>query len=49
MFEIAWQEITAKGTFKTKRRAFITEAARARFIDKLQDRVGFWQILAYRN
>lgn len=49
MFEIAWQEITTRGVFKTKRKSFKTAEARAKFIDKLQDRDGFWRILAYAD
>jgi len=47
MFELAWQEITARGIIKTKRKSFRTMEARDRFIDRLHEKDGFWQILAY--
>ena len=44
MFEVEWQEITTSGKFVMKRKSFKTDAALHRFIEKLYDKDGFWQI-----
>ena len=49
MYEIAWQEIDRNWNIVSKRRAFKSERARAAFAEKLEDRVSFYRVLAYRN
>ena len=47
-FEVCWQEINARGKIVTKRKSFKTEKAFNRFVEKLFEKDGFLQILAYR-
>lgn len=49
MFEIAWKEIDRKMMSVTKRKAFKTEAAMNRFIEKLFEKDNFQMILGYRE
>lgn len=48
MFEVAWQEFNKADRLVTKRKAFKTEAAREKFINKLVEKDNFHMILAYR-
>ena len=49
MFEVVWQEFNRRDAVVTKRKAFRTEAALDKFIDKLHEKDNFWQVLAYRR
>ena len=49
MYEICWQEFKKNGEIVTKRKAFKTEQARTRFVEKLVDKNSFYQILAYTD
>ena len=49
MFEVAWLEFNRKDQVVTKRKAFKTEAAMDKFIDKLNDKDNFYQIIGYRR
>lgn len=48
MFEIAWKEVSKTDRIVVKRKAFKTEAARERFIEKLFDKDSFLEIMAIR-
>lgn len=48
MFEIAWKEVTKTDRIVVKRKAFKTEAARERFIEKLFDKDNFLELIAVR-
>lgn len=48
MFEIAWKEVTKTDRIVVKRKAFKTEGAREKFIEKLFDKDNFLEILATR-
>lgn len=48
MFEIAWMEFDKAGRLVTKRKTFKTAAAQERFVHKLYEKDGFYQILAVR-
>jgi len=48
-FEISYQEITKTGKIVTKRKAFKTESAMDKFIDKLTEKDSFYQILGTRK
>ena len=48
MYEVCWQEIKATGLIVTKRKAFKTEKALNKFIEKLFDNDRFYRILATR-
>lgn len=48
MFEVAWQEFNKADRLVTKRKAFKTEEAREKFINKLVEKDNFHTILAYR-
>lgn len=48
MFEIAWKEVTKTDRIVVKRKAFKTEEAREKFIEKLFDKDNFLEILATR-
>lgn len=47
-FEVAWQEINAKGRIVTKRKCFDSEAKLNRFVEKLFQKDNFVQVLGYR-
>lgn len=49
MFEVAWQEFNRKDQVVTKRKAFRTETALCRFVEKLQVKDNFYQIIGYRG
>ena len=49
MFEVAWQEFNRKDRVVTKRKAFRTETALCRFVEKLHDKDNFYQIIGYRG
>ena len=46
MCEVSWLEFTKSGEVKTKRKAFKTEAAMQKFINKLVEKDNFYRILA---
>lgn len=48
MFEIAWKEISKTERIVVKRKAFSTEAAMNRFVEKLFDKDNFLGIIAVR-
>lgn len=48
MKEIAWTEFNKSGNLVTKRKTFKTEALMKKFIEKLMEKDGFYQILATR-
>ena len=48
MYEIAWMEVNSKEHIVSKRKAFKTEAARERFIEKLFEKDSFLRIIAIR-
>ena len=48
MFEVSWQEIKATGMIVTKRKAFKTEKALDKFVEKLFDKDSFYRILGTR-
>lgn len=48
MFEIAWKEVTKTDRIVVKRKAFKTETARERFIEKLFDKDNFLELIAVR-
>ena len=48
MFEIAWKEVTKTDRIVVKRKAFKTEAAREKFIEKLFDKDNFLELIAVR-
>ena len=47
MFEVIWQEFNRQARIVTKRRAFRSESAMQRFIDKLHNKDNFWQMIGY--
>ena len=49
MYEVAWQEINSKDAIVSKRKAFKTEAALEKFVEKLYEKDSFYQILAYSD
>ncbi len=49
MYEVAYQMFNAKGQLVTKRKAFKTEAARAKFIKKISYDGNFYGIYGTRD
>lgn len=47
-YEVAWQEFDKHDRLVTKRKAFKTEAAFDRFIERLFEKDNFYKILATR-
>lgn len=47
-YEVAWQEIGRNDRVTTKRRAFKTQEALDRFVEKVTEKDNFYRILAYR-
>lgn len=47
MFEIAWKEVTKSDRIVVKRKAFKTEAAREKFIEKLFNKDNFLELIAF--
>lgn len=48
IWEVAWEEISARGAIVSKRKAFRSEKARDAFIGRLVEKDGFWRILGIR-
>lgn len=48
MYEIVWKEVNKTERIVVKRKAFKSEAARERFIEKLFDKDSFLEIIAMR-
>ena len=48
-YEVSWQEFNKSDRIVAKSRAFATEEAREKFIDKLTEKDNFYTILAYRG
>ena len=49
MFELAWQEINRNGQIVMKRKKFKTRSAMENFIERLFDKISFWQIYGMRE
>lgn len=49
MYGLKWSETNRKEQVVTKERDFTSEAARAKFIDKLEDKDNFIEVLAYAD
>ena len=47
MFEIAWKEVAKTDRIVVKRKAFKTEAAMERFVEKLFDKDNFLGLIAF--
>lgn len=47
-YEVCWQEFDRNGRIVTKRKAFKSERAFNRFVDKLFAKENFFKVLAYR-
>ena len=47
MWEVAWREINRRFEIVARRRAFRTEAARARFCEKLAEKDNFVGIIGF--
>lgn len=48
MFEIAWKEVLKSGRLTIKRKAFDSERKMNAFIERLYDKDGFIEIIAYK-
>ena len=48
-YAVAWTEANRLGQIVTKERAFTTDAARARFIERLEERPSFLRIERYAD
>jgi len=46
-YAVAWTEINAKWQMVVKRKEFKTEAAMHKFVEKLEQKNGFYRINAY--
>jgi len=47
MFEAVWQEFNKKDQVVTKRKVFKTYAALVRYLEKVEQKDNFWQVIAY--
>lgn len=49
MWEVAWKEINRSFDLVVRRKAFRTELAREKFIDRLVEKSGFCEVIGYRD
>lgn len=47
MYYVSWQYFNKYGEIKTKEKAFISEEARSKFLEKLTQKDNFYRILNY--
>ena len=48
-YAVQWTEVNRCGQIVTKERAFTTDAARARFIERLEEKPGYLRIERYAD